>query len=230
MKFEIYCDECRPELFTSREKSGYLSIGGLWVPVEERLTVKNAIKSIKAEYNVWGEIKWNKVSGSKLNFYQAIVKYFFENPNLRFRTILIDSSRVDLLQFHENDSELDFYKFYYQLIHHWILDFNKYYIFVDKKTNRLPDRLTILKKVLNNSNLSSQIISIQSLPSNEVILIQLVDLLSGAVNASFNQSHSSRAKIDFIHFIEKFIKHKISPTTKGEEKFNIFKINFQGGW
>ncbi|MBN2412623.1 DUF3800 domain-containing protein [candidate division KSB1 bacterium] len=230
MKFEIYCDECRPELFTSQRKSGFLSIGGLWLPAEERQNINNTIKSIKAKHNVWGEIKWNKVSSSKLNFYKAIVEFFFKNPNLRFRTILVDSSRVDLLQFHENDAELGFYKFYYQLIHHWILDFNKYFIFVDKKTNRLPDRLTILKKVLNKSNLSSQIISIQSLPSNEVNLIQIVDLLTGAVNASFNQSHTSRAKIDLIHFIEKFIKHKISPTTKGEEKFNIFKINLQGGW
>ena len=191
MKFEIYCDECRPELFTSRVKSPpYLSIGGIWIPAEERENIKLHIKSLKKDFDVWGEVKWNKVSSGKLDFYKSLISYFFENENMRFRTILVDGSRINLMQFHNNDAELGFYKFYYQLIHHWILDFNNYTVFVDLKTNRLPDRLVVLQRVLNYANLSSKIVNIQSLPSREVTLIQLTDLLTRSEeHTSELQSH-----------------------------------------
>ena len=231
MKFEIYCDECRPELFTSRVKSPpYLSIGGIWIPAEARENIKQHIKSLKKGFDVWGEVKWNKVASGKLDFYKSLISYFFENENMRFRTILMDSSHINLMQFHNNDAELGFYKFYYQLIHHWILDFNDYTVFVDLKTNRLPDRLVVLQRVLNYANLSSKIVNIQSLPSREVTLIQLTDLLTGAINAKFNHSTSSKAKLELIQFIEFLLKKEIAATPKSDEKFNIFKINLQGGW
>lgn len=37
MKFEIYCDEAFPDLFTSRSpRARYLMIGSLWLPSEKR--------------------------------------------------------------------------------------------------------------------------------------------------------------------------------------------------
>lgn len=73
--------------------------------------------------------------------------------------------------------------------------------------------------------------TIQSLPSKEVVLLQMVDLLTGAVNTKFNDSiKKNRAKLELIKYIEKKLKHHIVPTSKSEEKFNVFKINLQGGW
>ncbi len=231
MNFEIYCDECRPELFTSRKKVvPYLSIGGVWIPAQARQEIKNTIRDLQSAHNIWGELKWNKVSRNAIDFYKAIIEMFFNNDDIRFRTILVDSNKVDLFRFHENDAELGFYKFYYQLIHHWILDFNQYRIFLDRKTNRLPNRLSILHKALNYSNLSSKINSVQALQSKKVNLIQLADLLTGAVNSFFNQSVVSDVKKDLINTIKTRLNHEIRPTWKSEEKFNIFKIQLQGGW
>jgi len=231
VNFEIYCDECRPELFTSSVKSPpFLSIGGIWIPASERDNIKDIVKRLRKKHNVWGEFKWSKISAKSLPFYFSLIDYFFSNENMRFRTILIDSRKVDLFLFHDEDAELGFYKFYYQLIHNWIYDFNEYEIYTDIKTNRLPDRLAVLKNVLINSNLSSKIRSIQALPSKEVILIQLADLLTGAVNAKFNQSVTSQSKLAIIERIEYRLKKEIIPTSKSEEKFNVFKIRLQGGW
>ncbi len=231
MEFEIYCDECRPELFTSENKSvPYLSIGGIWIPAENRQEIKSEITKLRKEHKIWGEFKWNKVTRNALGFYGALIDVFFAKEYLRFRTIIVDSDEVDLIRFHNSDAELGFYKFYYQLIHHWILDFNQYRIFVDQKTNRLPDRLKVLAKVLNNSNLSSEVISIQALPSREVNLIQLSDLLTGLVNSYFNQSVTSDVKKELFNKVESKIGHRIRPTGKSEEKFNIFQIQLQGGW
>jgi len=45
MKFEVYCDEALPDLFTSKNpRSEYLMIGGLWIPAELRNEVKSRVK------------------------------------------------------------------------------------------------------------------------------------------------------------------------------------------
>ena len=63
------------------------------------------------------------------------------------------------------------------------------------------------------------------MPSSEVVLIQLVDLLLGAVSAKFNKSVTSNAKIAIIERIEHRLGHQIMPTSRGVKKFNVFKIS-----
>ena len=71
MNFEIYCDESRPDLFTSKaqHKDRYLLIGGLWLPAEKRTEIKQNIKDIKNKHKMGGQIKWQKISNSRLKFY-----------------------------------------------------------------------------------------------------------------------------------------------------------------
>ncbi|MCK5740807.1 MAG: DUF3800 domain-containing protein, partial [Chlorobi bacterium] len=85
--------------------------------------------------------------------------------------------------------------------------------------------------VLKNSNLTSTIHNVQALPSHESSGIQLADILTGIVTAKFNNKTTSTAKNNLIQHIEKnYLGHKIRPTPKGSDKFNIFKINLRGGW
>jgi len=119
MKFDIYCDESRPDLFTSKSAIGdkYLLIGGLWLPTEKRDEVKRGINALKERFGVRGEIKWKKVSPAHLDFYVALVDLFIDfGLDLRFRCIAVEAAKVDMVHYHESDSELGFYKFYYQLI------------------------------------------------------------------------------------------------------------------
>lgn len=147
MDFEIYCDESRQELFrTERATEGkYVLIGGIWIEASKRAHFKGLIKQFRDHYDVWGEFKWNRVSSSRLDFYLDLVRLFFRE-DMRFRCILLARDEMDALRFHHADEELMFYKFYYQLLHPWILDLNRYRIFLDLKTNRVPDRLRTLKK------------------------------------------------------------------------------------
>ncbi|MHB1398681.1 MAG: DUF3800 domain-containing protein [Trichloromonadaceae bacterium] len=232
MKFEVYCDESHPDLFTSANPRGqYLMIGSLWLPVELRAEIKHKILELRQHHQAWGEIKWSKVSPNRQSFYLDLVDLFFSyGDNLRFRCIAVDRQQVDLA-LHENDGELGFYKFYYQLLHHWILDFNEYRIFCDAKANRDPKRLSVLQRCLARANLSSEIQSIQSLPSKEVVLIQLCDLLLGAASSRLNKTmQQGAAKCAVVQRLESALGRTLAPTHKGEEKFNIFKIRLQGGW
>lgn len=230
MNFEIYCDESCLEALNKKDEHFYMGIGGIWMPSEMRDKFKTDIQAIKLKYNVRGELKWNKVSPKFLPLYKEITDYFFEAEYLRFRVILVESDKVDLIQFHNSDAELSFYKFYYQMIKTWIYDFNLYDVFVDLKKNRDKGRLKELEKFLDKANFFSDVRMVQGLPSNQSLGIQLADVLTGLVTAKFNNKTTSEAKSQLIQYVESHIGNTIQATPKTEEKLNIFKINLQGGW
>lgn len=232
MQFEVYCDEAFPDLFTSdHPRAKYLMIGSLWLPAELRDDVKAKIKALRERHNAWGEIKWSKVSPTKVGFYVDLVDLFFGyGDNLRFRCIAVDREQVDLA-LHGGDHELGFYKFYYQVLHHWVLDFNTYSIFCDTKSNRDNDRLHVLRRVLSNANLSAEVGCVQALPSKQVVLIQMADLLLGAASSRMNDTlRQGSAKERLVIALEDRLGHQLRPTVRSARKFNIFKINLGGGW
>ncbi len=230
MNIEVYSDESGLEALTSKDAHDYTGIGSLWMHADYRIEFKASMNNIKAKHNINGELKWQKVSPAYLDLYKEVLAYFFSTPQLRFRVILIESSIVNNIRFHDKDAELGFYKFYYQLLHHWILDFNSYNIYLDYKVNRNKGRLKVLKDVLNASNITSDIQQVQALHSDESLGIQLADILTGLATAKFNCEIRSTAKKELISSVEKHIGRTIAHTPKSEEKFNVFKINLQGGW
>lgn len=230
MNFEVYCDESGLEALTRKEAHKYTAIGSIWMPAEFRDTFKTEVKAIKENHNVKGELKWQKVSPAYLTLYADIINYYFDKSELRFRVIIIESKTVDNIRFNDKDAELGFYKFYYQLLHHWIFDFNSYNIFIDYKVNRNKGRVKILKKVLDASNITSEIQQVQALHSHQSSGIQLADILTGLVASKFNNEYTSKAKGKLIEVAESRLKKIIAPTSKWDEKFNVFKINLQGGW
>lgn len=231
MDFEIYADESGLEALINKEAHTYCSIGGIWIPAENRLQLKDDLKAIKASYKINGELKWHKMSPSYYNLYKEIIDYFFSSQFIRFRVILVEANLVDNVKFNNTDAELGFYKFYYQLLHHWIYDFNTYNIFLDHKVNRNKGRFKELERVLDNANLTSDIKQVQGLPSNEQLGIQLADVLTGLVASKVNGGVTSEAKLNLIKYVEEtYLGKEIGPTPKWEEKFNVFKINLKGGW
>lgn len=232
MKFEVYCDETLPDLFTSAQPGArYLMIGSLWLPADLREEVKAKIAGLRQQHDVHGEIKWRKVSPSKLGFYTDLIDLFTSfGLDLRFRCIAVEHKAMNL-GLHNGDAELGFYKFYYQVLHHWILDQNEYTVFCDLKRNRDRTRLSTLKRVLNNANRTSIIHDVQSLPSPEVVLLQLCDVLLGAASARMNERKDlGAAKESVISHLESRLGRRLGPTHKSEEKFNIFRIHLGGGW
>lgn len=233
MKFDVYCDESHPDLLGSkRSPFQVLVIGSLWLAKQDRNCFKQMVHDLRNKHKVGGEFKWQKVSPSRLAFYNALIDWFFEQgDNLRFRCIAVERQKVNLLKYHDSDQELGFYKFYYQMLHHWILDCNEYAVFCDFKCNREPDRLHVLERCLKTTNLSSHISSVQSIRSKESVLVQLADVLTGAVASKLNNAlHSGGAKSGLVSKIETSLKRSIGHTIKGEQKFNVFMIDLQGGW
>lgn len=233
MLFEVYCDESRPDLLSTRRPSAtYMLLGSLWLPASKRIELKGSIHRLRDRHKVGGEFKWQKVSPSRLAFYKELVDlYLQEGTQLRFRCLAVDHNDVNLKLYHEDDQELGFYKFYYQLLHHWILDFNSYQIFLDFKSTRRRDRLQTLQRCLTRSNLSSQIDTVQAVRSRESVLLQLADLLTGIAAYRLNaQETNTSAKTHLVKHFEENLGRRIGPTSRSEHKFNVFRINLRGGW
>lgn len=233
MKFDVYCDESRPDLLSSSKGlAQYMIIGSIWLKIEDREFFKRDIHNLRNKHKIGGEFKWQKVSPSKLEFYKELISWFNAmGERLRFRCIAVDHTNIDLKLYHEDDQELGFYKFYYQLLHHWLYDFNEYAFFIDFKSNRRRDRLADLKRCLNLSNLSSNVQGVQAIHSKESVLIQLTDVLTGiAAYRLNNQINANSAKFMVLEYLESMLGTQIRPTHKNEQKFNVFQINLGGGW
>lgn len=198
------------------------------MPQEFRAKFKADFWQLRQEHGIWGEAKWNKVSPSGFAFYCALVDYFFNQEELSFRAIVIDTARLDLARYHQSDAELGFYKFYYQLLTHWIRPDARYRIFCDDKVNRDTQRLPELRRVLANANRSAEIVSLEAVSSHQVAAVQLCDLLIGATQWRFNsQGGTSRAKSELVSRIESHTGRRISRTAYQESKFNIFEIRLE---
>ncbi|MCI9151079.1 MAG: DUF3800 domain-containing protein [Lachnospiraceae bacterium] len=236
MDYDIYCDESRQDLLTSPASitatNRFCCIGGLMLTTESRAALKAKIKELRDKHSVFGEMKWGTVSENKLKIYADLIDLFFDTDELNFRTVVIDAQKVDNDIFNESNSELGYYKFYYQLLFHWTSYRNGYRVFTDQKTNRDKQRLQELKRILNNSfSFGSPIYDIQAIDSKESLILQMENVIMGAVGYkyNFNGNGSSTAKEAIVKHIESQLGHEIAPTSVSEQKFNIFEIQLREG-
>jgi hypothetical protein len=229
VNIEVYCDESCQEYFATRPQGEYfVLIGSIWVPAELRTGLKQKIEELRQKHGIFGEAKWGRVSKHALPFYKDFVDLFFEN-DLRFRVMVIRTDELDI-RWHDNNVELMFYKFYYFMLRGWLDDCNEYRIFTDVRTNSLPGRLKTLETVLRNAALTSSV-SLQAIPSQELVLMQLADVLTGAVGYRFHDRHASKSKLELITHLEKKLGRPLNAaTTKGMQRFNIFRFKPGGGW
>ena len=183
MDFIIYIDESRH----GGPCSGpYMGIGGLSVPRDQKEAVTKRLKLLRKEIGLTGEIKWTKVSASKLTSYQRLIDFFLENDALRFQVIQVEKATLDHAIDIDGNAELGFYKFYYEMLIELMVPPHRYLVLLDFKTNKGADRFGDLRRVLKN-NLPSGA-SLSDLTINDSFqspLAQLADLLTGCVTAAW---------------------------------------------
>lgn len=229
MKIDIYCDESKIELLHAR-KEGYLVIGSLWIDRENRDIFKNKIEELKKKHSFNVEIKWTKISYKKLEFYKELFDIFLEFAHFNFfRAIVIPTEKVNLAKFHHDNADIGFYGFYNQLLKHHINSYrnrdNHFFIYVDHKTNKVHKPLSKLKTKLQQRSKYGIINLVEPIHSHENLFIQWVDVFTGLVSYSFNETPKG-VKKEFIDYAESKLGYKLNEgTSKNEELFNIFKMD-----
>lgn len=218
--FNFYCDES-----THLQNDGmpYMMIAYISSAYNQLSQHKEYLKHLKVKHRVKGELKWSNVSGGQYPYYADLVDYFF-STDLNFRSVIVTKSQID--ESREGFTHNDFYfMMYYQLLHHKINMDYTYNIYFDIKDTVSHKKLAKLKEVLKYN---ASIRSFQFIHSYESSLMQLTDLIMGAINYKLRGENKVTAKNKLIEKIEghcKFPLHHSTP--KSENKFNLFHIDLK---
>jgi hypothetical protein len=224
----IYCDESR---HTSNPEDSYMVIGALACPRERREELSRQINLIKKRFVTWREFGWKTLSPNRHDFYWALLDFFSNEPDLSFRCIVVDCNILDHDKFNFGDEELGFYKLYYQMLIHWLKPSTVYHIYLDWQQNKVQTRFASLRDVLKRKLLGRTMIEcLEPVSSHQAPLIQLVDLLTGAVGYAWNDRSGSDTKVDFCNNLALSVGLDTlkRSTALSAEKFNIFHFTGQG--
>lgn len=225
--YNIYCDEsCHLE--NGRDRDYAMAIGGIWCPDDKKKAVFDKLREIKAKYGVATdtEIKWNKVSPAKLDYYLDLVNYFFDNNDLHFRVIVIPDKRKLKHEVFGQTHDDFYYKAYFNMLKTIFDPGCRYNIYLDIKDTRGQKKIERLHEFLCNSHydFNRQLIcKIQQVRSHEVELMGVADLLIGALTYVHRGMNTSAAKLAIIERIKLLSGYTLmSSTLYRENKFNIF--------
>ena len=220
----IYCDEsCH--LPNDRQKA--MVLGALWCFKTKAAAHNREIAGLKVKYRLsrFFEIKWTKISSGKRDFYIDLVNYFFNQRTMGFRAWVIPDKTILTHDDYDQTHDEWYYKMYFYLLRNLISTERKYHIYLDIKDTRSRKKLCKLRDVLSNANydFSREIIErIQHVRSHDINLLQLADLLIGAISYHARGLTSSTAKNDIIQIIKKRTGLSLTRNTlPGERKFNI---------
>ena len=210
-------------------------LGAVWCPLDKKVEAFNRIKEIKKRhgYNSSFEIKWNKVSPAKVEFYLDILDYFFDDDDLHFRSLIIpNKNELDHKLFDQTHDEF-YYKMFFDLLKVILNPRSTYQIFLDYKDTRSQQKINKLFEVLCNSmyDFKREIIKkIQPVCSKEVQLIQLTDLLTGIIAYENRDLTKNAGKLALVSRMKIRSGYNLRQTTLLlEEKVNIFRWKARGG-
>jgi Protein of unknown function (DUF3800) len=224
--YNIYCDEsCHLE----HDRQQVMVLGAVWCPAENAHDVSVRIREIKASHGMKPgfEIKWTKVSPAKERLYLDAIDYFFDDDDLCFRALMVpDKARLRHDDFGQCHDEW-YYKMYFDMLKVILNPKARYRIYLDIKDTRSASKTQKLHDVLCNNmyDFSRTIIErVQTVRSHEVEILQLTDLLVGAISYVNRNITTSPAKLALVRRIRKRSGYDLTRTTLlRENKLNIFR-------
>lgn len=222
--YNIYCDEsCHLE----NDHLKAMSLGAIWCEKSAVKRISEQVRQLKTAHGLSRqfEIKWTKVSPAKLFFYQAVVDLFFSTPELHFRGVVIpDKSLLDHVRFGQDHDDF-YYKMFFTLLKVVFIPYDQYAIYLDIKDTQSQAMVQGLHDCLCNSQFDfdrKSIQRIQQIRSHESELLQVADLLIGALSHLHRSLTTSPAKQSLIEQIKSLSGYSLERNTwYREEKFNL---------
>ena len=239
--YYVYCDESR------QTKHRYMILAGAIVTAKDVSSIEKALIQCRHDTRMTAELKWAKVSHGKLDAYKHLVDCFVGLINadkLHFKAVIFDAYQVDHSRFSKGDHEEGFYKFYYQMLLH---RFGKRYcksenlarflVFLDQRTTKYS--LETLRNFLNQGMASrfavtsSPFRKIEPKDSKMCDIIQLIDIITGAIGYQWNLLHQRKganvAKVELAAHLARRLgwPHLLFETTAQARRFEIWKFQLQ---
>ena len=224
MEYNVYCDE---SCHLKSNDSKYMLIGAIYCPKFKVKKINEYIEHLKKNYNLSDkiELKWNKVDKKTEKLYLDIITYFFNNDDLKFRVIVIDKTKLNHEKY--NQTENDFYhKAYYEMLKYIIIPGNSYNIYPDiKDTNSYyyhQIMLEYLRLKMADTN-KKTIKKVQPIRSYEAPILQINDILIGALSYNYRGLSKNSIKLNIVNEINKLYQNDFDVSSYyNNTKFNIF--------
>jgi len=224
MEYNVYCDE---SCHLVSNESNYMLIGAVYCPKYKVKKINEYVEHLKENYNLSSniELKWNKIDKKTKKLYLDIINYFFNNDDLKFRVIVIDKTKLDHEKYNQTENEF-YHKAYYGMLKYIIIPGNSYNIYPDiKDTNSyyyhqiMLDYLRIKMSDINKRTIKK----VQPIRSYEAPILQLNDILIGALSYYYRNLSKNSVKLDIVSEIKKLYQNDFDTTSNySNTKFNIF--------
>lgn len=224
MEYNVYCDE---SCHLVSNDSKYMLIGAVYCPKNKVKKVNEYIEHLKENYNISNkiELKWNKIDKKTEKLYLDIINYFFNNDDLKFRVIVIDKTKLDHEKYNQTENEF-YHKTYYEMLKYIIIPGNSYNIYPDiKDTNSYyyhQVMLDYLRIKMQDTN-KRTIRKVQPIRSYEAPILQINDILIGALSYHYRNLSNNSVKLNIINEIKKLYQNDFDTSSYySNTKFNIF--------
>lgn len=223
--YNIYCDEtCHLEF----DHQPNMVLGAISAPKPLARHIHGLLKDLRLSHSLPShrEMKWGKVSPGKINYYLEALNLFFQFPELRFRAVIAPKHNLNHVALGKAHDDW-YYTMYYYLLDALIDNRNEFAVYLDVKDDKgqpARDKLRTYLCHRNHDFQQERLIRIQGVQSHEVDLVQLVDLMIGAIAyANRPEGGQSQAKQALISKIRELSHYSLLRSTpRGEAKFNIF--------
>jgi len=227
---DIYIDE------SSQTKNRFLLIGGIIIKANLVSSANERLAAARVPELPHGEMKWGKVSGAKLSAYKRYVDCFFDAEEFKgahFHSLIVDTRLLDHARFNSGSKEIGFNKEIYQLARKMAIIYPAgiFHLYPDyRDTNQHPDDL---RNILNYGRHKERdgrkwpFRRCQFRDSSKTPLLQLVDILLGAVAYGKNEHHkqpgASQHKLELgRHIMRRAGVRDLSKDTSKTGKFTIW--------
>lgn len=219
--FNFYCDEsCHLE----KDEKPFMLIAYVSSAYNQTALHHQNIRQIKRKFRLNAELKWSSLSKSSYPVFSELIEYFFAT-DLQYRAIVIDKSQIKHDAFNQSHDDF-YYKMYFQLLSKKILPDYNYNIYLDIKDTRSAKKVNGLKKFLNNNYVSVR--NLQNIRSHESELMQLTDIITGAIGYHLRGLNQVIAKKKIIEKIQLHSRLPLTMSTpKSDSKLNLFFIDLK---
>lgn len=210
----VYCDEsCHLE----NDHQSLMVLGAVWCPLEHVSRISKTLREVKMRYGLSPafELKWTKVSPARESMYRECLDCFFDEREVHFRALIASKAALHHDDFQQTHDDW-YYKMYFDMLKALLSPQACYRVYLDVKDTRGAAKVAKLHGVLSNNlyDFSRSIVErVQLVRSHETEMIQLADLLVGAVSYANREGRGNGGKETFVERMRERSGYSLTRTT-----------------
>lgn len=230
IQLNMYCDEsCHLAPDYPFDTSTHMVLGGVLVKKDRVRKINQEIRLIKKKHGLSAatELKWTKISRLTYPVYEELITYFFSSEDMMFRALIAPKNGLDHVRYHQTHDDW-YYKMYFELLDKIsvIYAWDKMNVYLDIKETNSANKIKKLHQFLADSKNRKGIQRIQVIRSDEVEIMQITDVLIGALgylNRTDLKDRSNAGKMRMVELIRRMSKLPLTCSTGfNSRKMNIF--------